>query len=171
RETYHRPTDTAATIDADGMAKVTAVAREAVEYLAGREEPLTSTLQKTGESASATSLQGAGGATASASQGAAGAAAASPGASREGSPFGARSTGTPRRVSFGAVPDFGYAGLGVRLAGVVAGSPAEKSGMKEGDVIVKVGSTSVGSLKDFSEILGSLRPGDRISVRFLRDGQ
>jgi len=38
---YHRPSDVAGAIDADGLVKVAAVAREALEYLATRERPLT----------------------------------------------------------------------------------------------------------------------------------
>jgi len=44
---YHRPTDTAEKIDAQGLAKVASVAKEVIEYLANREEPLTSAI--TGE--------------------------------------------------------------------------------------------------------------------------
>jgi hypothetical protein len=39
---YHRPTDAADRIDYAGMAKVAAVLKEAVDYLAARPEPLTS---------------------------------------------------------------------------------------------------------------------------------
>jgi acetylornithine deacetylase/succinyl-diaminopimelate desuccinylase-like protein len=42
---YHCPGDTAEKIDVDGLVKVAAVTREAVEYLAGRQEPLQSMLQ------------------------------------------------------------------------------------------------------------------------------
>jgi len=42
---YHRPSDTADTIDADGMAVVTEAAHEAVVYLAERLEPLTVTIK------------------------------------------------------------------------------------------------------------------------------
>lgn len=38
---YHRPGDTQDKIDADGLEKVALVAKEVIEYLAGREEPLT----------------------------------------------------------------------------------------------------------------------------------
>ncbi len=38
---YHRPSDTADKIDLSGMVKVAAIVREAVEYLAGREQPMT----------------------------------------------------------------------------------------------------------------------------------
>ncbi|MCI0652655.1 MAG: M20/M25/M40 family metallo-hydrolase, partial [Planctomycetes bacterium] len=40
-EDYHRPTDDAAKVDAEGLVKVAIFLREAVEYLAAREEPLT----------------------------------------------------------------------------------------------------------------------------------
>ena len=42
---YHRPSDRADKIDGEGLLKVAAVAREAIEYLADRAEPLTSRLE------------------------------------------------------------------------------------------------------------------------------
>ncbi|MCA9735828.1 M28 family peptidase, partial [candidate division KSB1 bacterium] len=42
---YHRPGDTADKIDYAGMVKTAAVLKEAVEYLASREEPMTVTLE------------------------------------------------------------------------------------------------------------------------------
>ena len=42
---YHRPTDTADKIDATGLVKVASVAKEVIEYLASREEPLSSALK------------------------------------------------------------------------------------------------------------------------------
>jgi len=50
---YHRPTDTADKIDPDGLLKVASVAKEVIEYLAGREEPLTA-IVKTEEKADTT---------------------------------------------------------------------------------------------------------------------
>ena len=44
RDNYHRPTDTVDRIDTAGLVKTAAVLKEAVEYLAARPEPLTSTL-------------------------------------------------------------------------------------------------------------------------------
>jgi len=42
---YHRPGDVAAKIDGAGLAKVATLAKEAVVYLGGREEPLTVTIE------------------------------------------------------------------------------------------------------------------------------
>ena len=41
---YHRPSDTADKIDSEGLVKVATAAREMLEYLAGREQPLTTRL-------------------------------------------------------------------------------------------------------------------------------
>jgi hypothetical protein len=41
---YHRPTDTAEKIDPAGLVKIATVTKETVEYLTGREEPLSVTL-------------------------------------------------------------------------------------------------------------------------------
>jgi hypothetical protein len=73
-----------------------------------------------------------------------------------------------RKVSLGIIPDFAYGGEGCRLSGVVPGSPAESSGLREGDVVVRIGSNAVHNLKDLSNVLKSLNPGDRISITFLR---
>src|SRR5512143_1144005 len=47
---YHRSTDTPDKIDADGLVKVASVAREVIDYLAGRQGPLTAG-PKTGSAA------------------------------------------------------------------------------------------------------------------------
>jgi hypothetical protein len=130
---YHRATDTFDKIDADGLVKVAAVAKEAVEYLAGSPEPLTG-----------------------------------PGAA----PADARASAkTERKVSLGTIPDFAYQGKGFRLSGVMSGSPAEAAGMREGDVIVRINAVPISGLKDFSDILKTLKPEDRVGILFLRDGR
>ena len=44
------------------------------------------------------------------------------------------------------MPDFAFAGPGVKVAGVTPGSPAEKAGVKEGDVLLKVDGKDVANL-------------------------
>lgn len=127
---YHRPTDTVDKIDPEGLLKVASVAKEVIEYLAKREEPLTNTLKPDSHVESAPKKT--------------------------------------RKVSLGIIPDFAYGGEGCRLSGVVPGSPAESSGLREGDVVVRIGSNAVHNLRDLSNVLKSLNPGDRISITFLR---
>jgi len=76
-----------------------------------------------------------------------------------------------RKVSLGTVPDFAYQGEGMRLSGVTPGSPAEQAGMKEGDVIVRLNALPIKGLKDLSDVLKTMKAGDKASVVFLREGK
>ncbi len=76
-----------------------------------------------------------------------------------------------RRVSLGTIPDFSFQGQGVRLSGVLPGSPAEAAGMREGDRITSMNGRPVAGLKDLSDVMKTLRPGDRVSVLFERGGK
>ena len=89
----------------------------------------------------------------------------------EGSPRAAREKGGERRVSLGTIPDFTVAGERYRISGVVPGSPADKCGLREGDIIVGINSRPVASLGDLSEALKSLSPGQSVVVSFIRDGE
>jgi aminopeptidase N len=77
----------------------------------------------------------------------------------------------PRKVSLGTVPDFTFSGEGCRISGVVPGSPAETCGLQEGDIITRINEQRIRGLKDLSEVLKSLSPGDPISVTLLREGR
>jgi hypothetical protein len=79
--------------------------------------------------------------------------------------------GQGRRVSFGTMPDFAFAGPGVKVAGVTPGSPAEKAGVKEGDVLLKVNDQDIANLQGFAAILRGLAPGQTIKVVLGRGGR
>jgi hypothetical protein len=75
-------------------------------------------------------------------------------------------------VSFGSRPDMTYAGDdGVRISGARAGSPAEKAGLREGDVIISLDGKPVRNLEDYSILLFSHRPGDEIEVGIQRGAE
>jgi aminopeptidase YwaD len=72
---------------------------------------------------------------------------------------------------FGVVPEFGESERpGVRVGGVRAGSPADKAGVRTGDVIVAFAGLTVRTLEDFTFALRGRRPGDRVGVTVVRDG-
>ncbi len=74
-------------------------------------------------------------------------------------------------VYFGSRPSYGFNGEGVKLEGVSEGSPAEKAGLKGGDIIVKFGDLKVVDVESFMAALGSRKPGDEVEVVVLRDGK
>ncbi|HYN40346.1 MAG TPA: PDZ domain-containing protein, partial [Thermoanaerobaculia bacterium] len=76
-----------------------------------------------------------------------------------------------RRVSFGTMPDFSFEGPGVKVEGVVPGSPAEKAGVKAGDVVLKLDGKDVANLRDFSEKLKGMTPGQVVKSTLRRDGK
>jgi hypothetical protein len=76
-----------------------------------------------------------------------------------------------RRVSTGTMPDFEFTGEGVKIGAVMADSPAEKSGLLKGDVIVKFDDKPVKSLKDYSNLLKEHQPGDVVTIEYVRDGE
>lgn len=71
---------------------------------------------------------------------------------------------------FGSIPDFADNKEGVPLTGVRGGSPAEKAGLRGGDVIVKFNKVRVKSLQDYTQVLRDLAPGDVVEVEVLRGG-
>jgi putative serine protease PepD len=60
---------------------------------------------------------------------------------------------------------------GAALASVVAGTPAAKAGLKVGDVIVRLGDTTITSPDDLSRIIDGKKPGDSLSVTYVRSGK
>jgi putative serine protease PepD len=59
----------------------------------------------------------------------------------------------------------------LRLSQVVAGSAAERAGLRDGDVIVRFDDAPMSSLEDLRSVLRTKRPGDTVEVVYLRDGR
>lgn len=55
-------------------------------------------------------------------------------------------------------------------AAVVTGSPADKAGIKEKDIITKVNGVDVGKAGDVASLVGEYAPGDTIELSILRGG-
>jgi len=60
--------------------------------------------------------------------------------------------------------------LGVLTGGVRPDSPADRAGLKAGDVIVRFAGIAVKELQDLNFALRTRRYGDRVEITFLRDG-
>ncbi len=72
-------------------------------------------------------------------------------------------------VTLGLMPDYSYSGSGLRIDAISEGRPAEKAGLKAGDVIIKLGDYPVFSLQTYMEALSKFNRGDQTTVEFLRD--
>ncbi len=55
-------------------------------------------------------------------------------------------------------------------AAVVAGSPADKAGIKKGDIIVKINDVEVGARGGVASLIAEYAPGDTVDVTVSRDG-
>jgi thiol-disulfide isomerase/thioredoxin len=64
----------------------------------------------------------------------------------------------------------GAPAAGVLVGHVVRGSPADRTGLREGDRIVRVGGSPVATSQDVVEAVAARAVGDVIELAFLRDG-
>ena len=74
-------------------------------------------------------------------------------------------------VYLGSIPDMGAADVkGMQLSGVRPGSPAEQGGLRAGDIIIRFGGKAIGNIYDYTDALGSFKPGDVVEVIVQRAG-
>jgi len=78
----------------------------------------------------------------------------------------------PRDITLSERPISGVPpGLGVRLGSVLAGGPAEAAGLVAGDVVVFFESAPVRDGEDLVHAIQSRKPGDRIQIKAVREGE
>jgi len=75
------------------------------------------------------------------------------------------------RVFLGTIPDYTTEVAGVKLAGIRGGSPAEKAGLKPGDIIVEFGGQKVSNIYDYTYALDAAKIGQPVDIVVARDGQ
>jgi C-terminal processing protease CtpA/Prc len=75
-------------------------------------------------------------------------------------------TGTSTRfsVSMGIMPDYTYSGGGVRVDGVSDGRPAQKAGLKTGDIVTQLGDYKINSVETYMQALSKFKKGDAARV-------
>jgi aminopeptidase YwaD len=130
---YHKPSDTAEKVNAEGTRQIAELVREIALNVAGEPVRLAFTKVKTENT----------------NQG------------RRGG----------FRVSLGTVPNYAEQSDGLKLDGVRPASPAEKAGLKAGDVIIKLAAFSIKNVYDYTAALGELKPDEQIDVVIRRDGK
>jgi Tol biopolymer transport system component len=129
---YHRPTDTPATLNYEGTARIARFARGILTDLERAPRP---TYAQVTNSATA-------------------------GSGRE-----------SLRAYLGTIPDYASEVQGVKLSGVRAGGPADKAGLKGGDVIVEFAGTKIANIYDYTYALDAVKIGQPITVIVLRNNE
>lgn len=75
------------------------------------------------------------------------------------------------KVTLGVIPDFTYEkGDGFRVGSVSDAKPADKAGMKAGDIIKKMNNKPVLNIYEYMAMLGELKKGEKLIVEIERDG-
>jgi S1-C subfamily serine protease len=71
-------------------------------------------------------------------------------------------------VTMGIMPDYTYSGKGVKADGVGEGKPAQKAGIRAGDIVLQIGEYSIASMENYMQTLGKFKKGDTVKVIFQR---
>jgi hypothetical protein len=75
------------------------------------------------------------------------------------------------RAYLGTIPDYATEVAGVKLSGVRGGSPADKAGLKGGDVIVEFAGQKIANIYDYTYALDAVKIGRPVEVVVLREGK
>lgn len=75
------------------------------------------------------------------------------------------------RPYVGAAPDYAAEDGGVLVGGITVGSPADKAGIKKGDLIVRFADIRINNVQDYSDAISTKKPGDKIKVQVKRGEQ
>jgi S1-C subfamily serine protease len=130
-EDYHRPTDTADTLNYEGAVRVAKFARDILMELESSPRPAYAQVKSRESSGERENL----------------------------------------RAYLGTIPDYSTEVQGVKLSGVRAGGPADKAGLRGGDVIVEFGGSKVANVYDYTYALDAAKIGQATEVVVLRNGE
>lgn len=72
------------------------------------------------------------------------------------------------KVTMGIMPDYTFSGNGVLVDGVSDNRPAQKAGIKSGDVIIQLGDMVVSDVQTYMQALNKHTKGETISVKIIR---
>lgn len=73
--------------------------------------------------------------------------------------------------TLGVLPDYGYDGKGMRITGTSEGRPGANAGLKNGDIIIKIGGEDLADIYAYMEVLNAYKKGDKTTITILRNGK
>lgn len=74
-------------------------------------------------------------------------------------------------VTLGVMPDYIYRGNGMRIEAVNEGKPADRAGLKDGDVVVELGPVKVSDMQSYMQALSQFKEGDQAKLKYRRKGK
>ena len=75
------------------------------------------------------------------------------------------------RAYLGTIPDYTTDLAGVKISGVRGGGPADKAGMRGGDVIVEFAGQQIANIYEYTYALDAVKIGEPVDVVVTRDGE
>lgn len=77
---------------------------------------------------------------------------------------------TPKfKVTLGVIPDYMFAGEGMRIDGVTEGKPASLAGLQKGDTVIQLGEHKVSDMMSYMKALSYFNKGNTTTVVVLRE--
>ncbi len=83
----------------------------------------------------------------------------------------AQKTRPKYKVTLGVMPDYTDHGDGLHIDGVTEARPADVAGIKEGDIITKIGDCTIKEVYSYMECLNKINVGDELPVTYIRNGE
>ena len=71
----------------------------------------------------------------------------------------------------GVIPDYLFSVEGMRIDGVSEDKPAQRAGLKKGDVVVQLGDSTVVDMMSYMRALSVFETGDSTTVVVEREGE
>ena len=75
------------------------------------------------------------------------------------------------KVGLGVVPDYLFSGKGMRIDGVSEGRAAQNAGLEKGDVVLKMGDSTVVDMMSYMRALSTFDAGDSTTIVIERKGE
>lgn len=75
------------------------------------------------------------------------------------------------KVTLGIMPDYAEHGDGLHVDGVTENRPAQVAGIKEGDIITKIGDCTIKEVYGYMDCLAKINAGETKVVTFIREGK
>ncbi|TVQ04994.1 MAG: M28 family peptidase [Balneolaceae bacterium] len=71
-------------------------------------------------------------------------------------------------IGLGVVPDYRFSGTGLRIDSVRSGNSGDRAGMKDGDIVIKIGERYIADIYEYMNFMNGVEPGDKYPVVVLR---